>query len=65
MKILRLKNLGLILICILINESLFFLPSPLAWAQGYTGKGITTAIMDDGVDYMHPDLKDNYVSFQI
>lgn len=33
-----------------------------AWAQGVTGKNVTTAIMDDGVDYMHPDLKYNYVS---
>lgn len=32
-----------------------------AWAMGFTGKNITTAIMDDGVDYMHPDLKNNYV----
>lgn len=31
-----------------------------AWKQGYTGKNITTAIMDDGVDYMHLDLRDNY-----
>lgn len=31
-----------------------------AWDQGITGKNITTAIMDDGVDYMHPDLKYNY-----
>lgn len=31
-----------------------------AWAKGYTGKNITTAIMDDGVDYMHLDLRDNY-----
>jgi len=31
-----------------------------AWAQGITGKNITTAIMDDGVDYMHPDLIRNY-----
>ena len=36
-----------------------------AWAQGYTGKNVTTAIMDDGVDYMHPDLADNYVSFNM
>ena len=28
---------------------------------GYTGKNITTAIMDDGVDYTHPDLMHNYV----
>ena len=31
-----------------------------AWALGYTGKNITTAIMDDGVDYMHPDLRFNF-----
>jgi len=31
-----------------------------AWALGITGKNITTAIMDDGVDYMHPDLIHNY-----
>ncbi|KAK6635926.1 hypothetical protein RUM44_001180 [Polyplax serrata] len=31
-----------------------------AWAQGITGKNVTTAIMDDGVDYMHADLKHNY-----
>lgn len=31
-----------------------------AWAQGFTGRNITTAIMDDGVDYMHPDLRHNY-----
>lgn len=31
-----------------------------AWALGITGKGVTTAIMDDGVDYMHPDLYDNF-----
>jgi subtilisin family serine protease len=28
-----------------------------------TGKNVTTAIMDDGVDYMHPDLINNFVSF--
>jgi len=31
-----------------------------AWALGFTGKGVTTAIMDDGIDYMHPDLYDNF-----
>ena len=30
--------------------------------MGYTGKGVTVAIMDDGLDYLHPDLRDNYVS---
>ena len=32
-----------------------------AWEMGYTGKNVTTAIMDDGIDYIHPDLKDNFV----
>lgn len=31
-----------------------------AWAMGITGKNITTAIMDDGVDYTHPDLMNNF-----
>jgi len=31
-----------------------------AWALGYSGKGVTTAIMDDGIDYLHEDLKYNY-----
>ncbi|XP_076058712.1 prohormone processing protease amontillado [Oratosquilla oratoria] len=31
-----------------------------AWAQGYTGKNVTTAIMDDGIDYTHADLRNNY-----
>jgi proprotein convertase subtilisin/kexin type 2 len=31
-----------------------------AWEQGYTGKGVTVAIMDDGLDYLHPDLAPNY-----
>ena len=33
-----------------------------AWAMGFTGKNVTTAIMDDGVDYTHPDLMNNFVS---
>uniref|UniRef100_A0A3Q1HN98 Neuroendocrine convertase 2 n=1 Tax=Anabas testudineus TaxID=64144 RepID=A0A3Q1HN98_ANATE len=31
-----------------------------AWQLGYTGKGVTIAIMDDGIDYLHPDLSSNY-----
>lgn len=33
----------------------------MAWSKGYTGKNITTAIMDDGIDYLHEDIRDNYV----
>ena len=32
-----------------------------AWDAGYTGKEITVAVVDDGVDGNHPELKDNYV----
>lgn len=28
--------------------------------EGYTGKGIKVAILDTGIDYNHPDLKDAY-----
>ncbi|MGH0145279.1 UNVERIFIED_CONTAM: hypothetical protein FKN15_014255, partial [Acipenser sinensis] len=31
-----------------------------AWELGFTGKGVTIAIMDDGIDYLHPDLASNY-----
>ncbi|NP_001135738.1 neuroendocrine convertase 2 precursor [Danio rerio] len=31
-----------------------------AWSLGFTGKGVTIAIMDDGIDYLHPDLASNY-----
>eukprot|EP00117_Sycon_ciliatum_P013518 scpid34651/ scgid4459/ Proprotein convertase subtilisin/kexin type 5; Proprotein convertase 5; Proprotein convertase 6; Subtilisin/kexin-like protease PC5 len=31
-----------------------------AWQDGYTGHGVTVVIVDDGVEYTHPDLVDNY-----
>ncbi|KAI8069035.1 peptidase S8/S53 domain-containing protein, partial [Gilbertella persicaria] len=30
------------------------------WSQGITGKGVVVAILDDGLDMDHPDLKANY-----
>lgn len=32
------------------------------WQQGVTGKGIVVAVVDDGLQQSHPDLKDNFVS---
>ena len=29
-------------------------------AEGFTGKGIKVGILDTGIDYNHPDLKDAY-----
>ncbi|XP_064596448.1 neuroendocrine convertase 2-like [Liolophura sinensis] len=32
----------------------------VAWKMGFTGKGVVTCILDDGIDHTHPDLIDNY-----
>ena len=33
--------------------------APEAWASGYTGQGITVAVVDSGVQLNHPDLVDS------
>ena len=35
-----------------------------AWREGYTGKDVVVAILDDGLERDHPDLIKNYVSTQ-
>ncbi|MBP3962925.1 S8 family serine peptidase [Paenibacillus lignilyticus] len=32
-----------------------------AWDRGLTGKGLKVGVIDTGIDYLHPDLKGNYV----
>lgn len=33
-----------------------------AWRRGVSGKGISISILDDGLQYRHPDLLQNFVS---
>lgn len=33
--------------------------APEVWAQGFTGQNIIVAVLDTGVDYLHPDLDAN------
>ena len=39
-----------------LDESVPQIGAPQAWAQGFTGKGVTVAVLDSGVDDTHPDL---------
>ncbi|MET9252052.1 S8 family serine peptidase, partial [Nonomuraea sp. NPDC003709] len=40
-----------------LDESVKQIGAPQAWQQGFTGKGVTVAVLDSGYDPDHPDLK--------
>ena len=33
-----------------------------AWESGVTGQGVTVCVIDDGLEWNHTDLRDNYNS---
>ena len=38
-----------------------FLNVDKVWKKGITGKGVTVAVVDDGLNFNHDDLRPNYV----
>ncbi|HEY8981051.1 MAG TPA: S8 family serine peptidase [Streptomyces sp.] len=40
-----------------LDKSVPQIGAPAMWKAGYTGKGVTVAVLDSGVDETHPDLK--------
>ncbi|TCZ75471.1 hypothetical protein E0485_17220 [Paenibacillus albiflavus] len=43
-----------------LSNSNPFLDVPAVWNLGYTGQGLKVGVIDTGIDYYHPELKDVY-----
>ena len=44
----------------LINDTHAHINIEPAWNQGFIGLGVTVAVVDDGLEYTHPDIAPNY-----
>ncbi|MEC0241272.1 S8 family serine peptidase [Paenibacillus dokdonensis] len=44
----------------MLSTSNPFLGIPDVWKLGYTGQGVKVGVVDTGIDYYHPELKDIY-----
>ncbi|GAA1959384.1 S8 family serine peptidase [Microbacterium deminutum] len=45
-----------------LDSSVPYIDAPEAWAEGYTGAGVTVAVLDTGIDDTHPDLQGHIAS---
>lgn len=45
-------------------DSAPFIGANEAWDVGYTGEGVTVAVIDTGADYTHPDLADAFGDYK-
>lgn len=45
-----------------LDQSVPSIGAPQAWAEGYDGKGIKTAVLDTGIDDTHPDFAGRIVA---
>ena len=48
----------------ILDQATPIIGAPQVWSLGYTGKGVTVAVVDSGIDGTHPDLKGRITDFK-
>jgi subtilisin family serine protease/peroxiredoxin len=46
----------------LLEDSVYQIKADYAWSNAITGEGITVCVVDTGIDYNHPDLKNKVIA---